>query len=381
MTNIVLVTPILQHYRLTFYEKLSNADPDFRLSVYYGYSKKESGRPSFVGNTPFLSKPFKEYKFRLFPFDLVYNRGLYSAVVQLNPDVVIVQGIAGDLSNRLILRWARCNGKRVIIWACGWDPGRAHGMFLRFKNWLVHRYLRKADYFLTYSTKASNYVKGFGFNDSIIETCYNGIEIDGMIEDKVRILEAAREVRHSIHLDNFVSFIYVGGLLKEKRIDMLIKAFAALREKFDNIKLLIIGDGPFRSEMEELLREVGDKKIIYLGRIVKDVDAYFAAADCLVLPGIGGLALNQAMFWRKTCIVSKADGTEDDLVIDGQTGYRFESGSLISLTAAMERRILEDPAKMTKMSENAYQIIVNKSNVNSMVSCFTSAIKKLTIVN
>ncbi len=150
-----------------------------------------------------------------------------------------------------------------------------------------------------------------------------------------------------------------------------------LREKNYNIKLIIVGDGPLREQVQEIINELNDPNVIYLGRIIDGVDPYFAAADCFVLPGIGGLALNQAMFWRKTCIVSEADGTENDLVIESETGFRFKKDDLQSLTSAMERRINCSPSEIDEMSAKSREIIETKSNVNSMVQIFSESVVNL----
>lgn len=377
MVKIVLITPILQHYRLTFYEKLSKHSEDYDLNVFFGYKMKEDGRPSYEGETKFKSTGFREHKYRILPFDIVYNWGMFSAIKKLDPDIVIMQGIAGDLTNRRIIAWAKRKKKKIIIWACGWEPGRAKSLLLKFKNALVSTFFKKAHYFLTYSTHASNYVHDMGISESIIDTCYNGIEIDEMVQNSELTLQRAGELRKELGLEGNITFLYVGGLIREKEPGLLVDAFENLRRKYDNIKLLIIGDGPLRPDLEAQMKKYDDQNIKYLGRIIRDVDAYFAASDCFVLPGIGGLALNQAMFWGKTCIVSKADGTEDDLVIEGLSGYRFKEHDLESLVSAMEKRILEKPDRLKEMGETSRRIITEKSNVNNMVDHFTKAIDKL----
>jgi len=377
MVKIVLISPILQHYRLTFYQKLSILDPEYDFRVFYGYKLGEDGRPSYRGKTQFKSKGFRTYKFKIFPFLLVYNRGMYKAVKDFDPDIVIIQGIAGDITYRRIISWARRKRKKVFVWACGWEPGRAKGLMLKFKNMLVKSFFHKADYFLTYSSKASKYIADMGFAEKMIETCYNGIETDTLEDKKEYYLFKAQKIRKEYEMNDFITFLYVGGLIKEKRPDLLIDAFLLLRKKYNDIKLFIIGDGPLRNEIVEKIGKVEDSNIRYLGRIINDVDAYFAASDCLVLPGVGGLALNQAMFWGKLCIVSEADGTEEDLVIDGVSGYRFKKNDLNSLIDAMERRIKENPQKLQKMSEVARDIIVKRSNVNNMVRHFSNAIEKM----
>ncbi len=171
--------------------------------------------------------------------------------------------------------------------------------------------------------------------------------------------------------------LYVGGLIPDKKVNLLIDAFIALNKKYDKTKLMIIGDGPLKKVIEDKLKEYNNPNILYLGRIIQGVDPYFAASDCFVLPGSGGLALNQAMFWRKTCIVGKADGTEEDLVADNITGYRFKKDDPESLVSAMEKRINDSPDKINAMTENAYQQIINKSNVNNMVKVFSDTLNNL----
>lgn len=377
MKKIILITPILQHYRLTFYEKLSKAGADYELQVFYGYKLRDDGRPGYDGKTKFFSRGFREYKFNIYPFKIVYNKGMVKAVKEADPDIVILQGIAGDITNRRVVSWARRKKKKIIIWACGWEPGKAKGLLLSFKNFLVSTFFRKADYFLTYSTKASKYVINMGISESVVETCYNGIETDVLDEKRDSIINESLQIRKRFLLEGYISFLYVGGLIHEKKVDLLIEAFLKLKRLYTNIKLLIIGDGPLREKVEEMLKKADDENIFYLGRIIENVDPYFAASDCFVLPGVGGLALNQAMYWGKPCIVSEADGTEDDLVIDGISGYRFKKNNLESLISAMERRINESPERLQTMSEKAREIIVKRSNVNNMVSHFVNAIEKV----
>jgi glycosyltransferase involved in cell wall biosynthesis len=304
---------------------------------------------------------------------------MLSAVQQLNPDIVIVQGIAGNITYQRIISWANRKNKKIIIWACAWEPGRAKGFLFKIKNKLVASFFRNADYFLTYSSHASKYVQDMGIKESIIETCYNGLEIDSLVEHHDQLLNKSKELINKYNLDFNISFLFVGALIPAKKPLMLLDAFIQLRKKYKNIKLIIIGDGPLRSVIEEKIKMTEDPNIYYLGRIIEGVDTYFAACDCFVLPGIGGLALNQAMYWGKPCIVSKADGTEDDLVIEGVTGYRFKESDLGSLVSAMERRINEKQVKLSKMSEKSCNKIQRISNVNNMVRIFSDAIDKLSV--
>jgi glycosyltransferase involved in cell wall biosynthesis len=368
---------MLQHYRLSFYEKLSKSDPSMHWTIYHGIPDNEQGRPAYKGETKFQNEGFREIKKKIGPFSLVYVKGLNSMIRRSDPDVIILPGITGNISYRMIISWARRKNKKVILWTCGWEPGLAKGFLLSFKNHYVSKVFRKADFHLTYSTKSSTYTESMGVPSENIQTCYNGIEIDSLVEKESEIIKSSELIREEYDLLGNVTFLYVGGLIPEKRIDLLLDGFSGLRKKHPNIRLLIIGDGPGKEELLAMMEKLKDKNIRYLGRITDGVDKYIAASDCLVLPGIGGLALNQAMFWGKPCIVSEADGTEDDLVIDGKTGFRFEKGSVISLHEAMEKMILLDPVTHGRMSKAAKKIILEKSNTNHMVDIFIETIRRL----
>jgi len=377
MKKIVLISPILQHYRISFYEKLAKANPDYELIVFHGVKKSEDGKPGYSGETKFKNMGFVQSKYSFLPFSIRHDKGMYREFKKINPDVLIIQGITGNISYRLCNGWARRHKKIIIGWTCGFEPGVAKGFMLWFKNKLVSTFFKKADYFLTYSTNSSKYVEALGIDKAKIETCYNGIELDDLIENSDAILEKSKEIISRYNLKDNITFLYVGALIKEKKVDFLIDAFVELEKEYSNIKLMIIGDGPLKEYVNKTISEGGHENIIYLGRIYDGVDSYFAASDTFVLPGTGGLGLNQAMFWKKTCIVSDgADGTQDDLVIEGYSGYRFEENNLNSLIETMERRIMETPDKLLPMTENAYRIITDKSNVNNMVRLFTETIER-----
>lgn len=377
MKKIVLISPILQHYRISFYEKLAKANPDYELIVFHGVKKSEDGKPGYSGETSFKNVGFIQSKYKFLPFSIRHDKGMYKEFKKVNPDILIIQGITGNISYRLCNSWARRHNKIIIGWTCGFEPGVAKGAMLWLKNKLVSSFFKKADYFLTYSSNSSRYVESLGVKESIIETCYNGIETDDLEKNADEILKKSREIVRDYQLEGKTTFLYVGALIKEKKVDFLIDAFVELEKKYSDIKLIIIGDGPLKGYVQDAIEREHEKNILYFGRIYDGVDAYFAASDCFVLPGTGGLGLNQAMFWRKTCIVSPgADGTQDDLVIEGYSGYRFVENDMASLISAMEKRINESPVKLEQMAENSYKIIAEKSNVNNMVKLFKETIER-----
>ncbi len=376
MKKIALFAPMLQPYRLTFYEKLDKFNPNVEWIFFHGVKKSEDGRPAYSGKTNFKNVGLVETVKHVGPFKILIHKGLYREVHKFDPDLIIIQSITGNLSYRRVVNWAKRNNKIIINWTCAWEPGLAKGFLLRFKNQLVKSFYNNNHAFFTYSSTAVKYVREKGVEESKIVVCYNGIETDDMLLHENEIITESEALKDKLGLRNNTVFLYVGGLVPEKRVDLLIDAFRVVRSQNKDIKLLIIGDGPLKDEITGKINEMDDKDILYLGRIINNVDPYFAASTCLVLPGTGGLALNQSMFWRKICIAGEADGTEDDLVIDGRTGFRFMKGDLNSLIEDMQKVINLDEKEKEVMGNRAREIITSKSNVNYMVKIFTQTILK-----
>lgn len=375
MKKVALIIPMLQPYRLSFYEKLSKSDPQLIWTVIHGIKLIEDGRPGYIGATPFNNIGIHERILFIGPFKIRIHWGLLRKIKRFDPDLIIIQGMTGNISYRGVVNWARRNHRGIFIWTCGWEPGLARGLLLKLKNYFVGSFFRKGSKFLSYSTKAVQYISDRGVPSDRIMVCFNGIETDSMMQAEKEVWAKSEHIKQTYSLQDHIVFLYVGGLLPEKNVDLLLDAFRMVASRHARVKLMVIGDGPQRKEISEKIADMQDDRIIYLGRIMEDVDQYFAASTCFVLPGVGGLALNQAMFWGKPCIVSEADGTEDDLVIEGVTGFRFVKDNLSGLAEAMEKIVLLKTDEREVLGRHARDIILQKSNVNNMVKVFMDAVQ------
>ncbi len=216
MKKIALITPMLQPYRISFYDKLSKMGEGYQWKIFHGVPQAEDGRPNYKEETSFDEEGFTEHKYFLGPFKVVNNKGLFGAIKDFNPDLLILQGITGDISNRKAISWASRKGKKVIVWTCGWEPGLAQGFLLSFKNQLVSTFFKKGDLHLTYSTTANEYVESMGVSPQKVITAYNGIEIDHLLATEDEVLAKSNDIVKELDLSQHTSFLYVGGLIQEK---------------------------------------------------------------------------------------------------------------------------------------------------------------------
>ena len=153
-------------------------------------------------------------------------------------------------------------------------------------------FLRNATYYCACSKEAARWK----FPKKIIkngkfEIIKNGIELD-----KFKFSENIRnEYRKKLNRDNKYVLAHVGRFTDQKNHEFLIKVFAQLRNKYSDCKLLLIGDGPNREKITEMVNEMGlDESVSFLG-IRNDVNKILQAADIFVFPsrfeGLGIVAI------------------------------------------------------------------------------------------
>jgi glycosyltransferase involved in cell wall biosynthesis len=374
--RVCFITNFISPYRASFFEKLC-AIKEYEWLVIHGKKGKEDGRPSYHGSIHFPNFEVEYFESKIGPFSIRWQKGIIQRLNDWKPEVVITLGIPSILSNWLAMRWARKHGAKVITWHAGWESQAGNRLILPIKHLITKIYLSMVDIVLVYSTKGKNYLTSIKKSKSSkMIVCYNGLEIDPLI-NKEEIIEAGgKELRHQLSAVDMKIFLYVGGLIEEKKVPLLLQAFSKLPDSSKNI-LWIVGDGPDSGKVNQLAKNLDLKNVKFWGRVIEDVDIYFSAADFFVMPGVGGLALNQAMFWKLPCIVSEADGTEDDLVIDSKTGFRFLPDDEKSLVLAMQKCLQLSDDERTKMGSLGQNLVVERSNVNEMVKTFITTIHNL----
>ena len=103
---------------------------------------------------------------------------------------------------------------------------------------------------------------------------------------------------------------------------------------------------------------------------------YFAEADLFVLPGTGGLAVQEAMSHGLPVIVAKGDGTQDDLVRP-ENGWQIPPGDESALVSTLHEA-LSDVSRLRKMGAELYRIVSQEINLEKMVEAFVGALNSCT---
>ncbi|OYD99141.1 glycosyltransferase [Nostoc sp. 'Peltigera membranacea cyanobiont' 213] len=143
--------------------------------------------------------------------------------------------------------------------------------------------------------------------------------------------------------DDQIVLLFSGKLSSRKRPDLLLQAVKQLPlEVRTQIVILFLGDGEMKSSLENLAQISPAVTVHFLGfQNQSQLSPYYHTADFLVLPSdyseTWGLVVNEALHHGLPAIVSQAVGCAPDLINPGVTGEVFATGSVESLTQAIER--------------------------------------------
>ena len=306
---------------------------------------------------------------------LMFNPTLPFHLLKFRPDVLLVQG--GMLPNNF-LTWAYAKLTRtpVVWWSLGMVRGRKFrglsAWYRRLTKWVE----RSSDTFAGYSSAAIDYFLYEGYDAERCFNLVNVVDTDLVTQQIEETQDQVPELRKRLDLEDCQVILFVGSLIETKGITVLVKAFARLlqSQQSNNIKLLVVGDGPERANAEALASEHGiEPRVVFTGAVYDGVSAYFQLADLLVLPGTGGLAISEGMAHGLPVICSTGDGVEVDLIDEDQNGYYVEPNDVDALVHRLTLA-LENPAKLEKMGQHSLQIIRERANIDRYLNEMLSAI-------
>jgi glycosyltransferase involved in cell wall biosynthesis len=293
------------------------------------------------------------------PLYLCYQRGLLDWLDDWQPDALIVEANPRYLSTPAALNWAKRMNIPVIGWGLGAPPLSGPLSAARQNGRL--RFLSRFDALVTYSRRGADEYDSLGFPP-----------------DRIFVAPNASAPRPSVPppprppaFDGRPTVVFVGRLQARKRVDDLLRSCASLPEMMQP-RLVIVGEGPEREKLESLA------KIVYLraefvGPKFKDELApYFSAADLFVLPGTGGLAVQEAMYYGLPVVMGQGDGTNDDLVRPAN-GWQIQSDDPGALKDAL-RAALSDAPRLRAMGTESYRIVAEEINLEKMVEVFVDVL-------
>jgi glycosyltransferase involved in cell wall biosynthesis len=289
-------------------------------------------------------------------FYLCYQGGLLDWLKNWSPDALIVEANPRYLSTPPAARWMHQRGKPVIGWGLGSPPING------FRKQRRLSFISQFDAMISYSQRGADEYAALGFPRELIFVAHNAVAAP----------PSAPIPSRPMTFDHQPNILFVGRLQARKRIDLLLRACARLDSR---PRLVIVGDGPERKKLEILAREIYPSAEFVGARHGAELQPYFTEADLFVLPGTGGLAIQEAMSYGLPVIVAQGDGTQDDLVRK-ENGWQIPPDDFGALVFTM-KYALSDAARLRRMGEESYRIVKEEINIEKMVETFMAALNRL----
>jgi len=172
----------------------------------------------------------------------------------------------------------------------------------------------------------------------------------------------------------------VGSLIKRKRINDLIEAFAELNNPLISplskcrLKCIIVGDGPEKDKLQKQVLNMGlQDKVVFTG-FQSDAISYINALDILVMAsekeGLPRVIL-EAMLMGKPVIACDIAGPSE-LIVDGETGFLVPVGQTKAIANAM-LSLTKDSALRDQMGEKAKERVTR----NFPVEKYANSVNKI----
>jgi glycosyltransferase involved in cell wall biosynthesis len=353
--RLALQQRVLPNYRQAFFDMLSQAC-EGGLSLFAGMARTEESIASAdFARIPYLV-PAKNRHLLRGPLYLCYQQGLVDWLEKTDPDALIVEANPRYLATPSAVKWMHARGRKVVGWGLGSPP--LTGPLSGLRQLRRTQFLSQFDALISYSQRGADEYAALGFPREKIFVAMNAVAP-----------KPTRGPDHRPWMVDHASILFVGRLQARKRVDWLLRACAGMEAK---PRLIIVGDGPERAGLESLAREVYPAAEFVGAKHGAELKPYFADADLFVLPGTGGLAVQEAMAHGLPVVVAQGDGTQDDLVRAGN-GWQIPPDDYGALVRTL-REALSDGSRLRSMGAESYRIVAEEINLEKMVETFVRAL-------
>ncbi|HGL4294454.1 TPA: glycosyltransferase family 4 protein [Citrobacter sedlakii] len=356
MKRVIIHYPYIPSYRVPVFNELSKnldviylsalSSPDKTIksdNVNWKFKHHETNLKQFS----LFGKKY-DYETKVFRHLWKYRKEASHYIVLSNPNI---------LTSWLYSILAKILGYKVVFWG--------HGLLKEdagVKALIRKVYYSLADQFLLYGNRGKELLINAGISSSKIKVIYNSLDYEQQKKYRLSLEGKKNDLRLRMGFNpDDVILVCMGRLVTKLKIDKLISLLGQKKDLFSNYKLIVIGDGPERKRLEELVREYKiEGKVKFIGKLYDEesISNYYMMADASVVMGIVGLAAMHSLAYGIPLIThSNLDEhcPEVEAIINKETGYFFEQDNEQSLIETL--LYLNRAQDLKKIKQNCIDII------------------------
>lgn len=243
---------------------------------------------------------------------------------------------------------------------------------------------RHADHVFTLGETMKQNLIGMGVEESKISILPNGIGDDFLDEPVER-----NEARRQLGLDTDAYYIgTVSSIVPYEGLSTVVRAVAELAHEFENLRLLIVGDGTERENLIKLARELSiEARCEFPGRVPRErAHLYYASLNTFVVPRIDAAVTRSVTPLKPVeALASNVPVLASDLpalreiIREGENGHLIEPGN-VAAWAKRVRCLILDPQRATNMGKSGRDFVLAnrtwRQNARSIAQVYERVISK-----
>ena len=197
--------------------------------------------------------------------------------------------------------------------------------------------------------------------------------IDGKWFDPIRKVSPYQEQLG--FLPNEKICLYVGQIAKEKNLQFLIDSFKLVQEAVNNSRLVLIGDGPYRAELQKYINHLGlTQSVMIMGYLPRrELSTWYSHATLFLFPSMietQGMVVPEALYFGLPAIIVDGTGTRG-VVQSGVNGFVIQPNK--HLYAQSVIRALDNLELRKRLAANAQSQALTETHhvIESLLEIYT----------
>jgi 1,2-diacylglycerol 3-alpha-glucosyltransferase len=284
MQKILLVQPILSHYRESLF-KLFTDDTTVGFKIIAG--KELNGIRVFESNTEKINAVLTNSNFKIKGHTFYFQEGIFKEIKKYKPTNIILGGPDFHFISTLLVSFYIVFFTEIKLHF--WSHGISNSNSI-VKEKITQFLYKSAVSILTYENEGKEAIMSkMGIEKNkifVVKNCLNDWDYGFKFNQISKKSNSSK-----------LNILFSGRLTKNKRVHLLVEAIDILTREKVTVNCNIVGDGDCKLELAKLTADLGlNQYINFRGALYdKEVEKYFLQSNIFVLPGKVGLSIVHAL--------------------------------------------------------------------------------------